>query len=155
VNEAYATLSDCLRRRNYDEFKFGEIVPMSSYKMFNDFFNNKPFLSTADDLLFRPLMMKAPLQMQMDMGKDWINIEALENSPSTKYAETCKSSTVQECGPQGLCGKTTTEKSILKDGKKKCIKIEEILKPNGSKEVTETICEGFETKTNKYLLAPG
>jgi hypothetical protein len=30
-----------------------------------------------------------------------------------------------------------------------------MLKPDGSKEVTETITEGIETKTNKYLLAPG
>jgi len=99
--------------------------------------------------------MKSPALMQMEMDKDWMNMECLANSPNAKYSETCKSSTVQERGPLGLTGKTITEKSIMKDGKRKCIKTEEILKPDGSKEVTETICEGLETKTNKYLLAPG
>jgi len=82
-----------------------------------------------------------------------MDIESL--GPSTEYAETCKSSTVQEKGPQGLTGKTITEKSIMKDGKKKTTKTEEILKSDGTKEVTETVTEGMDVKTNKYLLGPG
>jgi|MGYP006912547286 hypothetical protein len=83
-----------------------------------------------------------------------MDIESLGNG-NAEYAETYKSSTVQERGPQGLSGKTITEKSSLKDGKKKTIKTEEVLKPDGTKEVTETVTEGVETKTNKYLLGPG
>jgi len=82
-----------------------------------------------------------------------MDIESLGNG--AEFAETYKSSTVQERGPQGLTGKTITEKSSLKDGKKKTIKTEEVMKPDGTKEVTETVTEGVETKTNKYLLAPG
>jgi len=82
-----------------------------------------------------------------------MDIESL--GPSTEYAETYKSSTVQEKGPQGLVGKTITEKSSIKDGKKKTIKTEEIMKPDGTKEVTETVTEGMDVKTNKYLLGPG
>jgi len=82
-----------------------------------------------------------------------MDIESL--GPSTEYAETYKSSTVQEKGPQGLIGKTITEKSSIKDGKKKTIKTEEIMKPDGTKEVTETVTEGMDVKTNKYLLGPG
>jgi len=57
-----------------------------------------------------------------------MDIESL--GPSTEYAETYKSSTVQERGPQGLIGKTITEKSSIKDGKKKTTKTEEVLKPD-------------------------
>jgi len=82
-----------------------------------------------------------------------MDIESL--GPSTEYAETYKSSTVQERGPQGLIGKTITEKSSIKDGKKKTTKTEEVLKPDGTKEVTETVTEGTDIKTNKYQLGPG
>jgi len=133
---------------------FGEIFPLSSHNIFNDFFNKRPFMLEADEKLFRPLM-KSPVQLQREIEKDWMDVEALGNSPNTTYAETCKTSTVQERGPQGLTGKTITEKSTIKDGKKKCIKTEEVLKADGTKEVTETVCEGLETKTNKYLLGPG
>lgn len=54
-----------------------------------------------------------------------------------------------------MTGKTITEKSSLKDGKKTTIKTEEVLKPDGTKEITETVCEGGEPKVNKYLQGPG
>jgi len=82
-----------------------------------------------------------------------MDIESL--GPTTEYAETCKSSTVQEKGPQGLVSKTITEKSSIKDGKRKTTKTEEILKPDGTKEITETVTEGADIKTNKYSLGPG
>jgi curved DNA-binding protein CbpA len=153
INEAYTHLSDAARRRNYDDFRFGELVPFTSYNIFNDFFNTKPFLALEDERLFRPLLMKNPAQMMKDFDKDWMEIESLGNN--AEFAETYKSSTVQERGPQGLTGKTTTEKSTLKDGKRKTIKTEEVLKPDGTKEVTETTTEGAESKTSKYMLGPG
>jgi len=63
INEAYTHLSDAARRRNYDDWKFGEIIPFTSHSIFNDFFNTKPFLLETDDRLFRPLMLKTPSQM--------------------------------------------------------------------------------------------
>jgi hypothetical protein len=103
--------------------------------------------------LFRPIITKRPSQIQRELERDWIDIENLGSGVET--AETYKSSSVQERGPQGLTGKTITEKSSIKNGKKTTVKTEEITKPDGSKEVTETITEGADTKTNKYLLAPG
>lgn len=153
INEAYNHLSDAVRRKNYDDWKFGEIVPFTSHSIFNDFFNTKPFLIDDDDRFFRPLMWKTPSQIQKEFDRDWMDVESLGNG--AEYAETYKSSTVQERGPQGLTGKTITEKSSLKDGKKKVIKTEEVLKPDGSKEVTETITEGSDVKTSKFTLAPG
>jgi curved DNA-binding protein CbpA len=153
INEAYTNLSDAARRRNYDDFRFGELVPFTSHSIFNDFFNTNPFLQLEDERLFRPILMKTPSQIQKEFDRDWMDIEKLGNG--AEYAETYKSSTVQERGPQGLTGKTITEKSSVKDGKKTTIKTEEVLKPDGSKEVTETTTEGTDTKTNKYLLGPG
>lgn len=66
-----------------------------------------------------------------------MDIEKLGNG--AEYVETYKSSTVQERGPQGLTGKTITEKSSLRGGKKTTTKTEEVLKPDGSREVTECI----------------
>lgn len=106
-------------------------MPIASHSIFNDFFDTRPFLGADDDRFFRPLMVKTPSQIQKEFQKDWMDIESL--GPSTEYAETYKSSTVQEKGPQGLTGKTITEKSSIKDGKKKTIKTEEIIKPDGTK----------------------
>jgi hypothetical protein len=83
--------------------------------------------------------MKTPSQIQKEFNRDWMDIETLGSGAKTDYAETYKSSTVQERGPQGLTGKTITEKSSIKDGKKTTVKTEEVTKPDGSKEVTETI----------------
>jgi len=155
INEAYTHLSDAARRRAYDEYRFGELVPFTSHSIFNDFFNTRPFLAADDDKFFRPLMWKSPYEMQREFDKDWMEIEKLGSGGNTEYAETYKSSTVQERKPEGLVGKTVTEKSSIKDGKKTTVKTEEILKPDGTKEVTETVTEGTDTKTNKYLLGPG
>jgi len=153
INEAYTHLSDLARRKNYEDYRFGELVPFTSHSIFKDFFDTKPFLREDDDKLFRPLMLKTPSQMQREIERDWMDIESL--GPNTQYAETSKSSTVQQKGPQGLTGKTITEKCTIKDGKRKTTKTEEILKPDGTKEVTETVTEGSDVKTNKYLLGPG
>jgi len=153
INEAYTHLSDLARRKNYDDYRFGELVPITSHSIFKDFFDTKPFLSEVDDRLFRPLMLKTPSQLQREIDRDWMDIESV--GPNAEYAETYKSSTVQERGPQGLTGKTITEKSSIKDGKKRTTKTEEVLKPDGTKEVTETVTEGADVKTSRYQLGPG
>lgn len=111
-----------MRRKNYDDFKFGELVPFTSHSIFNDFFNTKPFLMEADEGLFRPILMKTPSQIEREFQRDWMDVESLGSGK--EYAETYQSSTVQERGPQGLTGKTITEKSEMKDGKKKTIRTE-------------------------------
>jgi DnaJ-class molecular chaperone len=63
INEAYTNLCDSARRRNYDEFKFGELVPFTSHSIFNNFFNTNPFLQLEDERLFRPILMKTPSQI--------------------------------------------------------------------------------------------
>jgi len=75
--------------------------------------------------------------------------------PETEFAESYKSSTFHEKGPQGVTGKTITEKSSIRGGKKVTVKTEEILKPDGTKEITETVLEGGDTRTSRYLQAPG
>jgi len=66
INEAYSHLSDLARRKNYDDYRFGELVPIASHTIFNDFFNTRPFLGKDDDKFFRPLMLKTPSQIQKE-----------------------------------------------------------------------------------------
>lgn len=156
ISEAYNHLSDMTRRKHYDDYRFGEIIPFNSYNIFNDFFDNNPFLMEDDTTFFKPILAKPRSfwkEFDRTFDRDFMDIEKL--GPQTEFAESYKSSSFRERGPQGITGKTITEKSSLKDGKKQTIKTEEILKPDGSKEVTETIHEGTEIKTNKYSLAPG
>jgi len=48
-----------------------------------------------------------------------------------------------------------TEKTEVKDGKRKTIKTEEVLKSDGTKEITQTVTEGTDVKSSKFCLAPG
>jgi len=68
--------------------------------------------------------------------------------------ESFKSQSVRENGPGGAVGRTITTKKSIKDGKKFEIDTDEILKPNGSKIVTETVKENGQVKVNKYELGP-
>lgn len=43
----------------------------------------------------------------------------------------------------------------MEDGKKTVISTEEVIRPDGSREITETINEGGKISTNKYNLAKG
>lgn len=156
ISEAYNHLSDMTRRKHYDDYRFGELVPFNSHSIFDDFFNTNPFLMEEDTDFFKPILGRPSRflkEFDRDFGKEFMDIEKL--GPQTEFAETYKSSSFRERGPQGVTGKTITEKSSLKDGKKQTVKTEEILKPDGTKEVTETILDGTEVKSNKYSLAPG
>jgi DnaJ-class molecular chaperone len=66
ISEAYTHLSDLARRKNYDDYKFGEFVPITSHSIFNDFFDTRPFLAENDDKLFRPLL-KTNSQVQREV----------------------------------------------------------------------------------------
>jgi DnaJ-class molecular chaperone len=67
INEAYNHLSDQARRRNYDDYKFGELVPLTSHRIFNDFFNTNPFLQLEDERLFRPIITKTASDIQKEL----------------------------------------------------------------------------------------
>jgi len=153
VSEAYNHLSNMASRQAYDDYRFGSLIPTTPYNLFNSFFETRPFLAADDVDFFRPILRKTPSQLEYEFERDWGNIDSW--GPKAEYAESYKSSTFHEKGPNGITGKTVTEKSSLKGGKKTTVKTEEILKPDGTKEITETVCEGGEPKVNKYLQGPG
>jgi len=66
ISEAYTHLSDLARRKNYDDYRFGELVPLTSHSIFNDFFDTRPFLAEDDDKFFRPLL-KTSSQVQREI----------------------------------------------------------------------------------------
>lgn len=170
MNEAYNHLSDQHKRKTYDEYRFGTLVPRSSYSIFNDFFNTRSFLEDADDKFFKPILARTPSQIERELDRAWgdwgwnsrrnnIFDEAWRNldsvNPNTEYAESYSTSSFQQKGPEGITGKTVTKKSTLKDGKRQTIETEEVLKPDGSKEVTETVWDGRDSKVNRYQLGAG
>jgi curved DNA-binding protein CbpA len=179
INEAYCHLSDEFKRRQYDQFTFGEILPTTAHNIFSDFFTDRDFLSETDRKLFKPLikqtnklmnrvmnqplissglgvsdvpiiprvgwqypnmLMSSPSRLwDSDLSsKFWdvdlyrptlgmigdtdINIDSL--GPETQFAESLKRTSHQFKDSQGrLVGKTITDKSELKNGKKVHVKI--------------------------------
>jgi DnaJ-class molecular chaperone len=96
INEAYSHLSDEFRRRQYDQYTFGELLPTTAHNIFSDFFSDKDFMTETDRKLFKPLikqsnkmmnrMMRDPF-MSRGMGFDnqrlgWEHPNMLMGSPS-------------------------------------------------------------------------
>lgn len=62
--EAYATLSDALKRRNYDNIEFGELPAHHAHKQFNDVFEQGGLEEEHDKKVLEPLVKKASLKKQ-------------------------------------------------------------------------------------------
>lgn len=201
INEAFSHLSDEFKRRQYDQYTFGELLPTTAYNIFSDFFSDRDFVSEADKKLLKPVLkqtnklinrlanrplwnglvprlgyetslMGSPLSLwnsdlsskfwDVDLirpigsvsGDTEIDIESL--GPDTQFAESFKKSVVHTKGPKGQpIGKTITEKSELKNGKKCTIRTEEILKEDGTKEIIQTVKDDQGSRTNTFNLAVG
>jgi len=149
INEAYSHLCNVFRRRNYDDVRFGELHPHYAHNIFVDFFRTNPELFEDDVQLFSQLLgSKKPLASLKEP-----DIDALaKDAKDAEYVEAFKSQTIRQGGPGGPVGRTITSKRSIKDGKKYEVTTDEILKPNGSKVVTETVKEDGKVKVNKYEL---
>jgi curved DNA-binding protein CbpA len=149
VNEAYSHLCNVFRRRNYDDVRFGEIQPYNAHNIFMDFFRTNPELFEDDVQLFSEILgSKKPLTSLKEPDVDALAKDAT-------FVESFKSQTIKQDGPGGPVGRTITSKKSIKDGKKYEISTDEILKPNGTKVVTETVKEDGKVKVNKYEVGPG
>lgn len=70
-------------------------------------------------------------------------------------AESYISSTSSVGPQQAVIGKNVSERVSVVNGQRQTIRTEEIIKADGTKEVTETVIDGGEIRKNKYSLAPG
>jgi hypothetical protein len=115
---------------------FGDMLPAISDSIFSDFFSDRDFDTEVDRKLFRPLMKRVK-NWEKDWDKvwnkdwnrgwnkalDWDKKMDIENlDPNTEYAEKYSKSTVQSKGLKGMTGKTITEKTEMKNGKKVTVK---------------------------------
>jgi DnaJ-class molecular chaperone len=136
VNEAYSHLCDVFRRRNYDDIRFGEIHPHHAHNIFTDFFRTNPELFEDDVQLFSDILgSRKPLTSLKEPDVD----NLAKDTKDAEYVESFKSQTIRQEGPGGPVGRTISTKKSIKDGKKYEVTTDEILKPNGSKIVTETV----------------
>jgi hypothetical protein len=69
-----------------------------------------------------------------------------------EFTEEFTKSTIQTKGPEGVSTKTVTHRSSLVNGKRVDVKVEEITNPDGTTNVTETINEGGEVRSNKFTI---
>lgn len=144
INEAYSHLCNVFRRRNYDDVRFGELHPHNAHNIFVDFFRTNPELFEDDVQLFSDILgSKKPLNALKEPDVDALSKDA-------EFAESFKAQTIRQDGPGGAVGRTITSKKSIKDGKKYEVNTDEILRPNGSKVVTETVKEDGKVKVNKY-----
>jgi curved DNA-binding protein CbpA len=154
INEAYSHLCNVFRRRNYDDIRFGsEVAPTNAHHIFVDFFRTNPELFEDDVELFTELLGARKDQHHHKDKHQLKNVDEL--AKDSEFAESFKSQTIYSEGASGPVGRTISQKKSIKNGKKFEVTTDEILRPNGSKHVTETINEDGKTQINKYELAPG
>lgn len=146
VCEAYNQLYDEFRRRAYDDYTFGEILPLTSHNFFLNFFNRNPFTTEDDTEFFKPLLKLRSSEF-----------DKVSRTPEVHdYYEAYKTNSYQSRDSKGeLQGKTVTEKTFIKDGKRIHHKFEETLNPDGTRDVVETINEGGQVEHRNLKLKAG
>lgn len=127
ISDAFNHLSDPIRRNIYDVSLSGEIKPSIAHNIYEGY----------NSLIERE-------KRELDNLK-----------PETEYAESFSESTYTHKTPQGLVGKKVSHKSSLDNGNKVSVSTEEVIRPDGSRDITETVNEGGRVTTNKYSLAKG
>ena len=147
VCQAYNQLYDDYRRSAYDDFTFGEILPLASHNFFLNFFSRNPFVTEDDTEFFRPL-----LRLRSSEDDKW-----LSKTPEVHdYYEAYRTNSYQSRDSKGgLHGKTVTERTYTKDGKRIHQKFEETLNPDGTRDVVETINEGGHVHHKNLKLKAG
>jgi len=109
ICEAYNQLYDDFRRSTYDDYTFGEILPLTSHNFFLNFFNRNPFTTEDDTEFFKPL-----IKLRSSDKDNFSKTPEVHD-----YYEAYKTNSYQSRDSKGeVHGKTVTEKSYTKDGKK-------------------------------------
>ena len=146
ICQAYNHLYDDFRRSTYDDYTFGEIQPVTAHNHFLNFFSRHPFTSENDTEFFRPLLKIRSSDR-----------DHLPKYPQVHdYYEAYNTNSYQSRNSKGeLEGKTVTEKTYVKDGKRVQHKFEESVNPDGTRDVIETVNEGGHVKTNNLRLKAG
>jgi len=105
-------------------------MPLTSHNFFLNFFNRNQFPTEEDTEFFRPLLRLRSSEM-----------DKVSRTPEVHdYYESYKTNSYQSRDSKGeLQGKTITEKTYAKDGKKIHHKFEETLNKDGTRDVVETI----------------
>lgn len=146
VNQAYNAICDEVRRENYDNLLFGEMVPVRAHSIFDDFFGSK-WNSLEED--FKPLFHKKWSRdidnMMLDEGDE----------KNVTDGQTVKTSSVWSNRNGQETGKTVTTKKVIKDGKAKEETTEEYLYPTGEKKVIKSVKDGDKVTAKEYFLKKG
>ena len=152
VNEAYNALSNEMKRENYDNFLYGEMVPSRAHNIFEDFFGNRFFeieMPTEEEF-FKPILNKRwtrNLDSMMEDENSWKDIE---------NGETYKTETVYSNNNGVESKKSVTTKRKIDNGKAQTTTTEEYLFPNGTKEVRKITDKGDgKLETKVYNLKKG
>lgn len=137
VCEAYHTLSEAGKRRNYDRLEFGEIEPHHAHQQFTEAFHEH------DDDVLAPIVKKSKERQQ-------------QHHAPHHYTEELSKETFQEKTPEGTVSKTVTHKSSIANGHKTDIMVEEVTRPDGTTGITQTVrVGGHEAKVSRYELKAG
>ncbi len=131
VNKAYNALCDEFRRENYDQWMFGEMVPMKAHDIFEDFFGNRwSVLDESFKPLFHNRWVRDLDKMMLDEGDELKGI---------KEGQSMKTSSVYTNKDGKESGKTVTTKRTIKNGKMKEETVEDYLLPSGERKVIKSI----------------
>lgn len=77
INEAYSHLSDEFKRRQYDQYIFGELLPTTAHNIFSEFFSDRDFLSESDRKIFKPLIKQTNKMINRLSNLPWGGVSGL------------------------------------------------------------------------------
>lgn len=136
INEAYNALSTELKRSNYDNLVYGEMIPSKAHNIFEDFLGEKFFNFPTEEEIFKPILKKKwsrNLDSLMEDDNSWREID---------NGETVKTNTVYQNNNGVESKKTVTTKRKIENGQQKTFTTEEYEYPNGTKEVKKITDDG-------------
>ena len=150
INEAYNALSSELKRNNYDNLLYGEMIPSKAHNIFEDFLGERFFNFPTEEEFFKPILKKKwsrNLDSLMEDENSWREID---------NGETVKTNTVYQNNNGVESKKTVTTKRKIENGQPKTFTTEEYEYPNGTKEVKKITDDGRgNVYTKVYNLKKG
>lgn len=157
VTEAYDTLRNADRRKTYDNVEFGELPAHHAHRQFVDSVAECPVFH-GDEANKELSGLVRKLSNQGKVAKEQKKGGHHHHPHPGKFesiTEEVSKETVTTTGPEGCTTKSVTHRSSVVNGRHVDVRVEEVTKPDGTTEVTETINDSGNVKTNKFSLKAG
>lgn len=161
VSQAYFHLKDQFRRKIYDAVVFDRVPTFHAHAQFNNvFLDDEQFEDQHDKELLGEFVRKTSSKEGCQTPppspatpyspySPYSHRQVLDEEDATHESEVQRE-VVQTKGPDGLLTKTTTKSTRYVRGRPKTVTREEVARPDGTTEVTETTSYLGRSQTNHW-----